>query len=142
MANKWLVNSAPLICCLSGLLIENPKDLSREHYVPKARAPEFYTLFPYNIHPALKIMNSIKGAMLPCEWMLLREEKLTYALDHWNLTAHNRELIIKALDRFATEKGVLDPCQYCILSTAPEQCNESRNMAGYGISKLSSFKSR
>ena len=129
-------------CCLSGLLIKKPKDLTVEHYVPKSRTVPDFSQSPYNIRPAIKIINTIKGALLPCEWVLVREERLLYALMHYKLTSHNKSVIIKALDRFATEKDVLNPCQHCILSNAKEQCDAARNLAGHGISGLSSFKSR
>lgn len=139
---KYADAQGKIICCLSGLEILSQKDLSAEHYVPKARTTPDFSGDSYNIRPAIKIINSIKGALLPCEWALLREERLLYALLHWKLTKHNKSIIIKALDRLATEKDVLNPCQHCILSNAKEQCDEARNMAGYRISQLSSFKSR
>lgn len=131
-----------IICCLSGLPITCRQDFSREHFVPKSRTTPEFSGDSYNIRPAIKIINNIKGDLLPCEWVLLRKERLLYALLHYNLTKHNKSIIIKTLDRFATEKELLNPCQYCILSNAKEQCDVARNMAGYRIPQLSSFKSR
>lgn len=129
-------------CCLSGLLIKRQKDLTVEHYVPKARTSSLFSEAPYNIKPAIKIINCIKGTLLPCEWVVLREQKLLEALERWNLTGNDRAIIIQALDRLATEKGSLNPCQDCILSAAKEHCYDARNMEGYRISRLPSVKSR
>lgn len=131
-----------IVCCLSGLPITCRQDFSREHFVPKSRTTPELSGNSYNIRPAIKIVNNIKGDLLPCEWMLVREERLLYALLYYKLTKHEKSIITKTLDRFATEKEQLNPCQYCILSSAKEQCDAARNMAGYRISQLSSFKSR
>ena len=143
MKRRWRkLYGMELTCCLSGLSIICPQDFSCAHFVPKARTTPEFSGDSYNIRPAIKIINSIKGALLPCEWVLVRKERLLYALLHWKLTRHNKSIIIQALDRLATEKDTLNPCQHCILSNAKEQCNAARNMAGYRISQLSSFKSR
>lgn len=143
MKKRWReIADMELTCCLSGLSITRPQDFSREHYVPKARTTPEFSGDSYNIRPAIKIINSIKGALLPCEWVLLRKERLLYALTHYKLTAHNKSIIIKALDRLATEKDMLNPCQHCILSNAKKQCDKARNMMGYRISQLSDCNSR
>ena len=138
MKRRWRkLYGMELTCCLSGLSITCPQDFSREHFVPKARTTPEFSGDSYNIRPAIKIINSIKGALLPCEWVLVRKERLLYALLHWKLTRHNKSIIMQALDRLATEKDTLNPCQHCILSNAKEQCDAARNMAGYRISQLS-----
>lgn len=144
LRRAWLVRlkNRDLHCALCGCLIESRKDLSVEHYVPKTRASTVFSQNMFNLRPALAIINNIKGDLLPCEWEVLKSQKCLHALQHYNLTAPNKILIIRALDRFATEKDMLNPCQDCILSSAKEQCDAARNMAAYKLPKLSCVQFR
>lgn len=144
LKRAWLVRlkNRDLHCALCGCLIEAREDISVEHYVPKARTTHDLSGNSYNIRPAIKIINSIKGSLLPCEWHLIRRERLLYAIKYWRLTRHDEAIIIKALARLATEKDLLNPCQNCILSNAKEQCDAARNMAEYCLPALYGFKFR
>lgn len=119
------------ICFLSGL--EIPKgQYSREHIVPRSKIPSYIASHPYNIAPAIKIFNCIKADRFLCEWEDKKFELTYNALKSWNLKQANKDIIIKALDRFATEKDSLNPCQHCILSKiATEYCYENRNLEKY-----------
>lgn len=121
------------ICFLSGL--EIPKgQYSREHIVPRSKVPAYIASIPYNIAPAIKIFNCIKADRFLCEWEDKKYELTYNALKNWNLKQTNKDVIIKALDRFATEKDTLNPCQHCILSKiATEHCYARRDLEKYRI---------
>lgn len=137
-----LIKRGELKCCICGLLIRSTKDVSVEHWVPKSRTTNQFYSVPENKKPALKIINQIKGNLLPCEWEETKISRCYYALEHYNLNLHNKNLIIAALDRFATEKGPLNPCQHCVLSLAKEYCYAARNMGRHKILGIPSVKSR
>ena len=123
------------ICFLSGLEIPKGQH-SREHIVPRSKIPSYIASHPYNIAPAIKIFNCIKADRFLCEWEDKKFELTYNALKSWNLKQANKEIIIKALDRFATEKDSLNPCQHCILSKiATEYCYENRNLEKYKYRK-------
>lgn len=136
---KW---QRDLICCLSGLQILSPNDLSAEHYCPRSRVPALFANHPYNIRPALKIINQIKGPLLPCEWERVKFDLCYHALISWNLNAPNENLIIQTLNNFGKEKGFYNPCRDCILSKVKKQCEKSCKKGGYWINKLFGYKSR
>lgn len=121
------------ICFLSGL--EIPKgQYSREHIAPRSKIPSYIASIPYNIVPAIKIFNCIKADRFLCEWEAQKFELTYNALKSWNLKKANKDVIIRALDRFATEKDLLNPCQRCILSKiATEHCYEQRNLEKYRV---------
>ena len=121
------------ICILSGL--EIPKgQYSREHIVPRSKIPSYIASTPYNIAPAIKIFNYIKSDRFLCEWEDKKFELTYNALKTWNLKQANKDIIIKALDRFAAEKESPVPCQRCILSKiATEYCYAQRNLEKYRI---------
>ena len=130
------------ICFLSGL--EIPKgQYSREHIAPRSKLPPYLANNPYNIAPAIKIFNCIKADRFLCEWEAQKFELTYNALKSWNLKQANKNVIIMALDRFATEKDTLNPCQRCILSsTAKEYCYAERDLEKYRIRWLYGIKSR
>lgn len=130
------------ICFLSGL--EIPKgQYSREHIAPRSKIPVYIANLPYNIAPAIKIFNCIKADRFLCEWEAQKFELTYNALKSWNLKKANKDVIIRALDRFATEKDTLNPCQHCILSsTAKEYCYAQRDLEKYRIRWLYDIKSR
>lgn len=121
------------ICFLSGL--EIPKgQYSREHIAPRSKIPSYVASIPYNIAPAIKIFNCIKADRFLCEWEDKKYELTYNALKSWNLKKANKDVIIEALDRFATEKESLVPCQRCILSkVATEYCYAQRNLEKYRV---------
>ena len=121
------------ICVLSGL--EIPKGMySREHIAPRSKIPLYVASIPYNIAPAIKIFNCIKADKFLCQWEDKKTELCYNALRNWNLKQASKDVIIEALDRFATEKDSLNPCQRCILSkVATEYCYANRNLEKYRI---------
>lgn len=130
-------------CFLSGLKIPKGKN-SKEHVVPKSKAPYYVVSQEYNIQPAIKIINHIKADLFLCEW---EDNKITLCLNalyNYKLKSSDRNVIIKALDRFATEKEPLIPCQRCLLSEqAKEYCCDKRRMEEYNrIRELRSVQSR
>ena len=120
-------------CILSGL--EIPKgQYSREHIAPRSKLPPYIASIPYNIAPAIKIFNCIKADRFLCEWEDKKYELTYNALKSWNLKKASKDVIIEALDRFATEKDSLNPCQRCILSkVATEYCYAQRNLEKYRV---------
>lgn len=121
------------ICFLSGLEIPKGQH-SREHIAPRSKLPSYIASIPYNIAPAIKIFNFIKGDRFLCEWEAKKYDLTYHALQKWNLKQANKELIIQALDRFATEKDTLNPCQHCILSKiGMEYCYAQRNLEKYRV---------
>ena len=105
-------------CILSGLEIPDGKG-SREHLVPKAR------VFPLingnsNVFPALKIINGIKGDLLPCEFERLKFEIGDKALNNWNIKQVDRNFIRQAM--ISWEDGY-NPnwCDICILNCKHRQ---------------------
>lgn len=130
------------ICILSGLKIPN-QEYSIDHFVAKYWLPEYLYDLPENKYPAIKIMNNIKGIKMPCEWFDTRYQLCYYALQNWNLKLKDINIILNALDRFATEKDSLNPCQLCILSKkAKEYCYERRDLEKYRIRWLYGFQQR
>lgn len=121
------------ICFLSGLEIRKGQ-LSKEHLAPKSKIPFYIACHPYNIKPASKIFNQIKADRFLCQWEDKKIELTYHALKKWNLKKATKEDIIEALDRFATEKDTLNPCQHCILSKiATEYCYANRNLEKYRV---------
>lgn len=112
--------SGQKICFLSGLPIESG-DMSIEHYAPKSRVPTMYANATLNKHPAIKIINFVKGDLLPCEWHLLREERLLYALENWRLKPKQRKSIHLALKQIPLEPPQ-NPCDKCVLNDAIDIC--------------------
>lgn len=110
------------VCCISGIVIENPRDYSIDHWCPKSRISRELWQQPYNMRPALKIMNTIKGNLLPCEWDNVRCERTLHAIERWNISAHDRELARRALDNFARGIPADNPCYYCILRQQSPYC--------------------
>lgn len=121
------------ICFLSGL--EIPKgQYSREHIAPRSKVPDYVASHPYNIAPAIKIFNYIKSDRFLCQWEDKKYDLCYHAVKHWNLKETNKNIIIKALDRFATEKDSLNPCQRCVLSKiATEYCYARRDLEKYRV---------
>lgn len=102
-------------CFLTGLLIPSGQ-YSKEHYVPLSRADPIITHNPLNIFPAIKIINHIKGNLLPCEW---EEQKINLcykALKNFRLIHKNGSLggiVKRSLENW--EEYKITPCKYCLL---------------------------
>lgn len=96
-------------CVLSGL--EIPKgQMNREHYLPKSRVPYYIAQDPRNIYPAIKIINSIKSNLYPCEWEYRKERLVMRAYENYRLKRPDKALIKYVLDNMIP----LNPCQYCL----------------------------
>ena len=104
------------ICFLSG--IEIPKNkYSREHYCPKSRIKEL-AQHPYNIYPAIKIFNHIKGSLMPCEWEAQKYDLIQNAYLHWHIKPSDKKLLRQALNGMPK----INPCEYCICAYYKDRC--------------------
>ena len=106
------------ICFLSGLEIPQNK-YSVEHYVPRSKVPEKISSVPYNIHPSIKVFNSVKADRFPCQWEYQKYHLLYETLQKWNLSQTNRHMIERAISRGLP---VRDPCKYCVCAYHTEFC--------------------
>ena len=82
-------------CILSGLEIPEGKE-TREHLVPRSRII-CRVDDPSNIFPAHKIINCMKGDLLPCEFENLKYELAMKALYKWNIKTADRNFIRDAV---------------------------------------------
>lgn len=112
------------ICFLSGEPIIRLDDITKEHYCPKSRVPMTVWNHPYNIKPAIKIINSIKGNLLPCEWYECREQACKYALENYKIDDYERDLLKRCIFKFKKDKNK-NPCQECVLNLL-NQCEKIR----------------
>lgn len=118
-------------CFLSGLEIPKGQN-SKEHVVPKSKAPSYVVTQAYNIRPAIKIINNIKADMFLCEWEDNKVRLCLNALYNYNLKSSDRNIIISALNKFSAEKEPSNPCQHCLLSEqAKEYCCDKERMEEY-----------
>lgn len=101
-------------CFLSDEPIIRIKDLTKEHYCPKSKVPPYVANDPYNIKPAIKIVNNIKGDLFPCEWEEQKTERIYKAICNYNLDSYERALLGMLFEKFKIQ-GPLDVCPYCIL---------------------------
>ena len=106
------------ICFLSGLEIPKGK-LSREHYFPKSLIPRNLHFVKNNIFPAHKLINEIKGNILPCKWEQKKFDRVLFAIEHYDLRSADREFCRKTLENW--EQYRIDPCVWCIMQN---RCNQ------------------
>lgn len=116
--------SGNLICILSGLPIEK-NDYSIEHYCPKSRISAPLSEEPQNKYPAIKIINNIKGNLLPCEWCILRKERLYTAFIKWKLKPRQKQIVKQAIQHIESGYNI-NPCKDCILQNKPLECYNAR----------------
>lgn len=107
-------DNVDLVCCLSGEPILRSKDITKEHYCPKSRVPKCIWEQKYNIKPAIKIFNNIKGNLLPCEWEWRKIDSVSYALNNFKLDNFERNLLEKVLKKYEMQ-GPQYVCNVCIL---------------------------
>lgn len=105
-------------CILSGLEIPEGKG-TKEHLVPKSRIPMFAHTTG-NIFPAHKVMNCMKGDLLPCEFEKLKYDLAIKALYDWHIKEPDREFIRKALANWYDGYSP-DWCKICILNCNGKQ---------------------
>lgn len=103
-------------CFLSGIEIPKGKH-SKEHYVPKCRAP-LIAQHPYNIFPAIKIINHIKGSLMPCEWEDCKYDLIYEAYKHWHIRQDDKKILRQALNGMPK----INPCEFCICSFYVDRC--------------------
>ena len=118
---RYDIRKGDCVCILSGLKIKNINDLSIEHYCPLSRVSYQLSTQESNLYPAYKIINNIKGNLLPCEF---EEEKIQLykkILYKNKLKEHDRKIVENALDY--SDKYIINPCFYCILL---DSCSKNR----------------
>ena len=90
------------------------KDLTKEHYCPKSKVAPYIASDPYNIKPAIRIINTIKGDLFPCEWEEYKVEKIYHAIRNYRLDNYERALLNLVFEKYQIE-GKKDVCPLCIL---------------------------
>ena len=106
------------ICFLSGLEIPKGR-LSKEHYWPKSLLPRNFYSPKQNIFPAHKVINEIKGNLIPCTWEEKKFDRVYFAIEHYDLRSADREFCRKTLENW--EQYRIDPCVWCIMQN---RCNQ------------------
>lgn len=105
------------ICILSGLEIPRGHE-SIEHFMPRFYLPARIANDPDNLYLAIRILNSLKGALRPCEWIDQRYDICYHAYHKYNLRQANKQIVRQALNGMA----IINPCQYCIARKYPQYC--------------------
>lgn len=109
-----------IYCYLCDEPILRSKDLTKEHYCPKSRVPRYIAQSPYNIKPAIKIVNNIKGNLMPCEWEEQKVFLIYRALQCYHLDRFERQLLTRVLDKYQSE-GPQYVCNQCAMKKF-DQC--------------------
>lgn len=106
-------------CILSGLEIPKNRE-SLEHLVPRSRAPYAVINNPANIFPAHKILNCMKGDLLPCEFQRLKYDIAYKAIHKWDIKRSDIEFVRKSV---ANWEGGYNPdwCNICLLNCKGRQ---------------------
>lgn len=107
-------------CYLCDEPILRPKDLTKEHYCPKSRVPRYIAQSPYNIKPAIKIVNNIKGNLMPCEWEDRKVFLIYRALQSYHIDRFERQLLTRVLEKYQKE-GPQYVCDQCAMKRF-DQC--------------------
>lgn len=105
------------ICFLSGIAIPNGK-YSKEHVAPRSRVPQGIAQQPYNIRPAIKIFNFIKGNRFLCEWEEQKYDLIRHAYFNWNIKQQDKKLLRQALNGMPK----INPCEHCICAKHVQYC--------------------
>ena len=124
-------NKRHIVCFLSGLDI--PKgEYSIDHYVAKYWLPKRLYTLKQNLYPAIKVINTIKGIYMPCEWEDKKLDLCYYAKENWNLKRADRETVKNAISLFEENPNIINPCRHCILSTkSSEYCYARFDLEDY-----------
>ena len=110
-------------CFLSGLEIPEDK-ITNEHYYPKSLLPSNIANRKDNIFPAHKIINNVKGNLLPCEWEEQKIGLTLYAIKRYHIKSNSRQFLRAALKNWETYK--INPCDYCIARKFENYCIKCR----------------
>ena len=105
-------------CILSGLEIPEGKE-TKEHLVPKSRMLSLADT-PGNIFPAHKILNCMKGDLLPCEFENLKYQLAAKALYKWHIKESDRRFMCDAVINW-NEGYSPNWCDVCILKCKGRQ---------------------
>lgn len=100
-------------CILSGLEIPEGKE-TKEHLVPKSRLTSLADVSS-NIFPAHKVLNCMKGDLLPCEFETIKYELAIRALCDWHIKEADREFIRKTVANWY-DGYKPDWCKICIIN--------------------------
>lgn len=107
-----------LTCVLSGLEIPPGKE-NQEHLCPKSRVPKTVWSDPRNIFWAHRVMNTIKGNFMPCEWERAKFDLTYHALQKWNLHKTDKQFLKRALEYW--DGWHMDACGLCLLKCKERQ---------------------
>ena len=118
---RYNIKKGKCVCIISGIPINDVNKLSLEHWVPQSRWDGIEVKQSYNIYPAYKILNALKGSMLPCEFWANRENIYKKALKQYKLNRDDRRTVQAALDFIPYYN--FNPCSACFLYN---NCHESR----------------
>ena len=99
-------------CVLSGLEIPKGKK-NIEHYCPKSRVPRSIWNNPANLFYAYKVLNFVKGELMPCEWEEQKFELTYYAIRNWNIKEVDRKFLKQTLKHW--ERWSRNPCDLCLM---------------------------
>ena len=108
-------------CILSGLEIPQGQ-MNREHYLPRSRVPRCIAQDPYNIFPAIRVINSIKGNLYPCEWEDCKFSLVYRAYKNYNLRYADKSIVKQAIE----EMQNINPCEHCLAAQCHKYCINSR----------------
>lgn len=111
------------ICFLSGLEIPVGKE-SVEHYFPRSLLPSNIAGLKENKYPASKIVNQVKGNLLPCQWEEQKIGLTLYAIKVYHIKSFDRKFLRATLKNWETYK--INPCDFCIGSKLREYCCKSK----------------
>lgn len=121
----------PIICGLTGLEIPEG-EFSIDHYVAKYWLPSNIANLPQNKIPAMKIINTVKGIMFPCEWAENRYYACYNAALNWKLKPKQLAILSNAVILFK-DMPIENPCTKCILRQDKYKalCEENEKLAKY-----------
>lgn len=118
-------------CVLSGLDIPSGKS-TREHVAPKSKVPRFIAQQPYNIRPAIKIINNIKGNLFLCQWEDMKLDLCYHALYSYKLRPCDKHILRDAIEKFENEPRP-EACEICICAQKKYQsyCYDKQRLNEY-----------
>ena len=69
----------------------------------------------YNLRPSIKIVNNIKGNLLPCEWEEQKVSRVYKAIYTYKLDSYELSLLKKLLEKWI-KAPIVKPCNKCGLA--------------------------
>ena len=107
------------ICILSCLEIPTGK-YNKEHLVPRSRVPARIANNPLNIHPCHKVLNCIKGNLLPCEFEEMKYSLSYHAIEAWNIKNEDKDFVRRAIINWEHNYQP-NWCDICLLNCKGKQ---------------------